>query len=119
MVLHIICLHARVYFSPCEVWALKGPLKLGDEHHESAAGPTDVLASDHVAGILLCHTESSECHDGQQLASYVLSVLEAELPQPQWAEGSAMKSQACSDGGKSLVAGTCAASGQPCSRRCV
>lgn len=37
---------------------------------------------------------------------HMLSVPEAELVQPQWAEGSAMKSWACSGSGESSVAGT-------------
>lgn len=64
-----------------------GPLKLGDEGHESVRGPSDVLASDHVAGFLLCHALGAECHGGQQQASYALSVPEAELVQPPWAGG--------------------------------
>lgn len=72
MVLHITPSLYRVYLSPCDVWVLKRPLKLGDEHHESVRSPSDVLASDHVAGFLLCHALGAERHAGQQQASYAL-----------------------------------------------
>lgn len=68
-------------------------------------------------GLLLCHAEGAERRGGQQRASYALSVPEAELLQAQWAGGSAMRFQACSDGGESLVAGTYPASARACSRR--
>lgn len=92
MILHVTPSSYRVYLSPCEVWVLKAPLKLGDECHGSVRGPSDVLASDRVAGPLLCHALGAECQDGQQQAPCVLSVPEAELAQPWWAGGSAMKS---------------------------
>lgn len=82
MILHVTASSYRVYLSPCEVRALEAPLKLGDEHHESVRGPSDVLASDCMAGPLLCHALSAECQDGQQQAPRALSVPEAELVQP-------------------------------------
>lgn len=82
MILHVIPSSYRVHLSPCEVWVLKAPLKLGDGRHESVRGPSDVLAGDHVAGPLLCHALGAECQDGQQQAPCALSAPEAELVQP-------------------------------------
>lgn len=106
MILHVIPSSYRVHLSPCEVWVLKAPLELGDGRHESVRGPSDVFASDHVAGPLLGHALGAECQDGQQQAPCALSVPEAELVQPRWAGGSAVKSQACSGSGESPLAGT-------------
>lgn len=68
MVLHKAPSSSRLHLNPHEAWALRGPLKLGDEHHKSFRGPGDVLASDHVTGSPLCHALGAECPSGQQFS---------------------------------------------------
>lgn len=61
--------------------------KLGAEHHDSAGGPTDVLASDHVAGLLPCRAEGAERCGGQQRASVPCPRRELACCSPMGQEG--------------------------------